>query len=131
MSKSPDELAAEESLRDVAELRRAFIEDTPKQMQAAYQRATQQSARWIESSDSHTTLAAVFVVDCTASLLKDKAFREDKKHLLASLVMNDVQTLRRVKHLGKNLERILSLLEPFSGLSDEQLAELAEALRRP
>ena len=112
--------AAVESARAANELREAFRNSSIADVRAAYARATRQPARWMDRSYKTTTLAAVFVTDCTAAIVL--GYPDDRRRLLAELVLNDADTLRAVHLLGGALHRIEELLRPLSDLSSEELA---------
>lgn len=127
MSEENDRIAAASS-READELKRTFRSGNQATITAAYEAAKGRQARWIERSHKLTTLAAVFVTDCTPAIVRE--YPDDKRRLLASLVLNDADTLRQVHFIGGSLPRIAELLGPLSGLSEDEVAERIAAAER-
>jgi hypothetical protein len=127
MSAENDRIAVESS-READELKRTFRSGNRATITAAYQAAKGREARWLERSHKRTTLAAVFVTDCTPSIVRE--FPNDKRRLLASLVLNDADTLHQIHFIGGSLPRIAELLGPLSDLSEDEVAERINAAGR-
>ena len=102
MSEENDRIAAASS-READELKRTFRSGNQATITAAYEAAKGRQARWIERSHKLTTLAAVFVTDCTPAIVRE--YPDDKRRLLASLVRNDADTLRCEAKLLTGIER--------------------------
>lgn len=120
MSAENDRIAAESS-READALKRTFRSGNKATITTAYEAAKGRPARWIERSHKRTTLAAVFVTDCTPAIVRE--YPDDKRRLLASLVLNDADTLRQIHHIGGSLSRIAELLGPLCDLTEDEVSE--------
>ncbi|HSW78383.1 MAG TPA: hypothetical protein VLG36_06345 [Candidatus Chromulinivoraceae bacterium] len=126
MSEHNDQLAAE-STREATTLAGTLLNGDVTEAQHAFAEAANRPARWIEKPYKQTTLAAVFVIDHTAAIVR--GYPESKRQLLAALVFEDVATLRQIHNVGGSVPRIAELLQPYTELSEEEVRERLAAVK--
>jgi hypothetical protein len=120
-----DELAAA-SAREAVTLGQTIRDGSTAQITQAFEDAARRPARSIEKSYKPTTLIAVFIVDYTNIILR--RLTDDKKKHFASLVFGDEQTLQEIHKIG-SLSHIAAQLQPFSDLSEEEVAALVKRIK--
>lgn len=120
MSAEHDRIAVQSS-QEANKLRVAFRHSSIADVRTAYADATTQPARWLDKPRKVTTLAAVFVTDYTAAIVAGE-YTDERRRLLAELVLDDPGTLRAVHLLSGSLHRIAELLGPLSDLTPEEVA---------
>jgi|GEM_PF-2460943 len=126
MSEHDDQLAAE-SAREAAKLANTLLTGSAAEAQSAFAEAAGRPARWIEKPYKQTTLAATFVIDHTAAIVR--GYPEDKRRLLATLVFEDAATLRQIHYVGGSVPRIAELLQPYTELPEEEVRKRVAAVK--